>query len=102
MRIDAYRWLRRAEETMREADYEGIFDFSCQMQDALDTLYIAWLEPCDFVEKWISSLEACQHRPDNSEDFRRACDDVREIVERRDWSNRSTSARVLSMTEEQW
>ena len=100
--IDAHRWLSQAEETMRESDAEGIFSFSREMQDALGTLYQTWLGPCAFAEQWIDDLLKRNFHPDNLEDFRRVCDEVRDIVERQDWQTRTRKSRIIHHAEESW
>lgn len=100
--IDTFKWLHSAEKFLREADYQGISEFDREVQESLKRLYIEWLRPCEFAEKWIASLEKRGLRPDNLKLFRDTCDQVRDIVQRRDWQNRATHARVLSTAKEDW
>ena len=102
MGIEAYQWLQRAEDTMREADYAGIFEFTRETRETLDTLYVAWLKPCEFAEKWIASLNNRSYFPDNLSKFRDACERAQESVQNRDWQNRATNTRVLGTAEESW
>jgi hypothetical protein len=100
--IDALKSLRMAEETLREAAYEGIFEFRPEVREALDTLYNAWLRPCEAAGEWIERLRLSQHVPDNLDAFRKACEIAHEIVGRRDWRNRTSSARALCEAGESW
>jgi hypothetical protein len=100
--IDANKWLRCAEESMREADKEGIFTFSQEIQDTLDALYLAWINPCEFAERWIQSLAERGYQPENRDDFRRACEETKDLLERRDWQKKAANARVLSTSKEPW
>lgn len=99
--IDACKWLKLTEETIREGAYLGIREITTDIRDALDSLYESWLEPCTYAEEWISSLEERGYKPDNLVEFRNAREEVRDIVERRDWQRRATTARVLS-SQETW
>lgn len=100
--IEAFKWLRRAEETMREADYEGLFDFDRETQDALDALYEAWIPPCKYAEEWIRILGERGYRPDNLDEFRNAQEGVSEIIEHRDWKSRARTYRAVAEAEEPW
>ena len=100
--IDAYKWLRRAEETLREADYEGILTFSKDLEMAIDTLYKAWLGPAEHAERWIKALRQKGYTPDNLNDFREICEDVKEIVGGREWGSKATKARASASAVEPW
>lgn len=100
--IDAFKWLRNAEDTMREADYQGVFEFSEPIQQALDALYEMWLVPCRFADTWIESIAARGYVPDNLKKFREACEEADYTVQHRDWKKKATKARVSSSAEEEW
>lgn len=100
--IDAHKWLRRAEDTMREAVYLGLFEFTHEVKETLDILYAAWLEPCEFAEKWILFLDKREYIPDNLAAFRNACEKVEDTLQHRDWQNLATSTRASSEAEEVW
>ena len=74
--IEAFRWLRTAEDIMREGDYQGVFEFTAELQKVLDLLYSAWLVPLEFVENWISSLAARGYTPKNLPKFRKVCEEA--------------------------
>jgi hypothetical protein len=100
--IDAFKWLRRAEETVREADYEGIRETTPEIQESLALLYAAWMTPCEFAERWISSLAMRGYTPGNVEKFRSACEEAEETLQRRSWQSRANAARALNSAEEEW
>jgi hypothetical protein len=100
--IDAHKWLRRAEETLREAAYEGLLDFGPELHAAIDALNDAWLQPCEFAERWIAALAAGGYFPENLNEFQAACESVRDRAERRDWQVRASRPRVLHATDEDW
>ncbi len=87
---------------MREADYEGIFDFSHEQRQALDFLYSAWLIPCEFADTWISALADRGCAPENLTAFRDAREEAEEVVEHRIWQNKATGTSTLKSSEETW
>ena len=98
--IDAYKWIRQGEDFMREADSEGILEFTKELRDAFDLLYEEWLAPCQRTEEWVTDLLNRGYRLDNLEEFRKACDEVREIIERRDWLRLADDARASANSQE--
>lgn len=100
--MDAFKWLRCAEETMREADYEGLYEMTAEVRSALDRLSAAWLTPCEFAETWISSLAERGYAPDNLKEFRETCEEAEDLVQRRHWQNQATAMRALNSAEEVW
>ena len=100
--VEAFKWLKNADDTMRKADYQGVFEFSRDLRQAVDLLYQAWLIPCEFAESWIASLANRGYAPDNLSRFRSACEEAEFIVQQRDWQNAATASRVLASSEEEW
>jgi hypothetical protein len=90
--IRAYELLKRAEDTFREADGRGLFDYTEELQNAVDRLYAAWLGPSAFAERWIERLEQVGQFPANRDLFRATCDEVRAIVEDRQWVSLTQAA----------
>ncbi len=56
--LDAIGWIRRADETMRAGDYEGIFDYSEELQAALKKLLDDWLQKATSVSTSAETLAA--------------------------------------------
>jgi|GEM_PF-3099255 len=98
--IDAYRWLTQADAFLREADYQGVFDFSPELQDAVNTLYQAWLQPCEFAERRIVALLERGYQLDNLQEFREICEQVEEIIDNREWRKAAAQARILASSED--
>lgn len=100
--VESARFLRIAENIFRDADYRGISPFDDDIRSAIESLYVAWFNPCDFAEKWIADLGARGYTPDNVATFRQACEEMRDAIERKDWLSHATNARVVSLAEEPW
>lgn len=97
--IRAYELLKRAEDTFREADSRGLFDYSESLQSAVDRLYAAWLGPSAVAERWIERLEQLGLPPANREQFCATCHEVRAIVEDRRWLALTQDAFDAAVTE---
>jgi len=78
--IDAFRWLLWADEAIRRAVLAGQAEYDRGVDDALRSLLVAWLQPCDFAEKWIQAQHDRGFEVDNAGEFRRCCEEVRAIV----------------------
>jgi hypothetical protein len=48
--VEAYRWVTRAEESIRQGVYEGLIEFTTQLDDAIQSLYRDWLALCEQTE----------------------------------------------------
>src|SRR5579883_1610193 len=49
--IEALNWITRAEESIRQAVYRGLIDFTQELDDALEALHRGWLAPSEMTEK---------------------------------------------------
>jgi len=78
--IDAYQWLTRADEQLREEVFAGQIDHNAEADQAIDVLYKTWLKPCDFAEKWITVQQQRNFEIENLTEFRRCVEEVRAIV----------------------
>jgi hypothetical protein len=98
--INAYKWLQSAEEFLREADYQGLVAFEPDLRDALDSLYEAWMRPCEFAERWIvqNVQRGCQIS--NLAEYRAICEEASELLQEREWRRTAKRARVLLASEE--
>src|SRR6476660_6132653 len=54
--IVSARWLRRAEEFLREADYQGLRPFDALTQESLGSLYADWLRSAERADTLIDGL----------------------------------------------
>ena len=77
--VNAHKWLRQADETLREAARQGI-EVPAESRDALEVLYRDWLEPCADAEKLIKKQEDSGYAPGNLAEFRLAREDVERRV----------------------
>ena len=77
--IEAYKWLRKADETLREAAKAG-FDVTVEVRDALDLLYRTWLGPCKHAERRIQEQQEAGFEVSNLAEFRDACEFVKRQV----------------------
>lgn len=78
--IDAFHWLQRAEEVFTQAEFHGIYEMSTADRDAIESLYVAWLAPCDPTEEWVATLAGRGYCPENLNEFRSLCERARRIV----------------------
>ncbi|MFO1019106.1 MAG: hypothetical protein U0903_00175 [Planctomycetales bacterium] len=100
--INAFKFLRYAEEVMRQADYRGIEPFTGDLRETVGRLYRAWFGPCEMAEQWIETLGGQGYFPENLKAFREACDQVQEIVDQQEWHVRAAHARNLRSSDEPW
>jgi hypothetical protein len=78
--IDAFHWVTRADEAMREAVYEDIASYDSEAEQIVVDLFQAWLKPCDYAEQWIQFELTQGNSFDNHEEFRQCTAEVRAIV----------------------
>ena len=100
--IQAFRWLDRAEETRREAIYQGLVEFDPTVAKAIEALYLAWLRPCTRAEQWIANVQSYGHIPNNLDEFRQCCEEVRDRVERQNWLKLASTSRTAAFVSEPW
>jgi len=77
--IEAYKWLRRADETIRLAAVEG-FQVSQDVVATLSNLYRAWLKPCPYAEEQVKEQEKLGFKIASLDEFRKVCEEVRTKV----------------------
>jgi hypothetical protein len=100
--IDAFEWLRRCEEMLREADYAGVATLHAATQEAIGMLYTTWLDSCGGGLQWLDRLESRSLQVEHADRFREICDDVNDIVASRQWLRLADTARTLATTSEPW
>lgn len=100
--IDAYRWLVRAEETLRAASYESLFDFSADVQETFDALYLSWLKSSELAEAWIASHQQAATPSEILREYNRVKEAIEDVVAHRDWASRSRNAFEERMAHEPW
>ncbi len=77
--IDASRWLKQADEMLREAAKQGI-DVSEECVASLEYLCRGWLEPCPHAEELVERQKAAGYPPENLDAFRQAREEVEKWV----------------------
>lgn len=98
--IDAYHWLCQADKFLREADYRGIAEYTQDLQDAIEGLFKAWMQPCATAEQRISEVENEGYAIDNLQDFRNVCGDVEDRLEKIEWMRITSAAREKAWNDE--
>lgn len=100
--IDSYRWVARLDEAVREAAYAGELRVEQKLSDALSALFESWLGPCEIAEKRIAKQLRDGFTPQNMDEFRTTCEQVRGIVEQRQWLKAAKSSRERQLGDEPW
>jgi hypothetical protein len=90
--LNAFRWLRNAEETLCQAAVENLCTTEEDMEllkkgiEALNVLFAAWLRPREDAEKRIANL-AGQFDVAHAADFRAACEYVERKIQKIEMQN---------------
>ncbi len=79
--IKAYDWIKTAERVLREADEADLIDLDNELEEALCTLWEAWLAPVPGAEAMIATTERNGFTPENLKAFQDAKVDAAGIVE---------------------
>jgi hypothetical protein len=80
--IDAFHWLIRADRELRIALANGAEDaYSKEIADGFKVLCKAWLNPCEYANKWIAKQIEQQHSVENLAEFKKCCEEMEAIVE---------------------
>ena len=98
--INAYKWIKHADEFLREADYQGVAEMTQEVRDALDLLYKSWVSPCAFAERWIADTAEKGHEPDNLHSFREICEEARDVIQNREWRRMAHNTQFLLASQE--
>jgi hypothetical protein len=100
--IQSFNWLRRAEEELWSTIYTGQRGSDPSITERFDRLYHTWMMPVALAEKWIAFQQSNGYEPDNLHEFRGVCQQVRDIVENRDWANVAEQSRCICQDDEDW
>ncbi len=100
--INAFSWLERLEETIKAAAAEGVFECTPDVNEALDSLYEAWLVPCQPTERWIAALNERGYRPENLDKFQECRELVDEHIQRAKFQEATRRTRARAFSEEEW
>ena len=102
MGIDAFRWLQRAEENIRDGAMSGAVSFNLEVDEAITRMYEKWLGPCDDAEMWVAEQLRQGFTPDNLNKFRACCEEVRDTIEKRSLCQKARTARQNCSKEDAW
>lgn len=92
--ISSYEWLAKSEQTLREASYGGQIEFTPELRDLIDSLYVIWQTPCSKAESLIQQTQSRGFRLDNLDRFREVCAIVDEEIQTREWQKLGRDARA--------
>lgn len=84
--IDAFQWIVRAEETLRQAAYQGLIEFSPEIEQSVESLYREWLASSERIEKTFAAGQDC---PPDAAEFRAVTSQVRERINALAWVRKS-------------
>ena len=90
--IEAYRWLRRADDVMREAAYEGLIELSPEHQRSVAALLQTWLER---GENLLARLRSPQISSEHLDEFQRVFEEATELAESLEWLSVARRGREL-------
>ncbi|HVA46479.1 MAG TPA: hypothetical protein VNH11_08905 [Pirellulales bacterium] len=100
--IDAFQWIVKAEETIRQAAYQGLIDFSPELDETLEALYRGWLARCEQMQALIRQQILQGGDLDNVSEFARCRDSARDWIERHAWRKASSESLARRSASEPW
>lgn len=103
--IEAYRWISRAEETIREAVAQGLIDhaiYENSILPAIKRVYTDWLTPFEHVEAVVDQQSNGASDADTLAEFRHCGENVRDWLERHEWSSAAARSRRAALRTEPW
>lgn len=100
--LDAFKWISRFEEEIRSAAYNGKVEIDQNLVGELTALYADWLGPCESAEQRIETQRVAGFVPSNADEFRRLCEQVRGLLEHRQWVEIGRSSHQRRMESESW
>lgn len=100
--IEAFKWIARAEETIRQAVYEGLIDFSRELEEAIEALYSGWLAPWEQLQALVREQILQGAELDNVAEFAKCRNSVRDWIERHEWAKASKASQERRLKSEPW
>lgn len=88
--IDSFQWIVRAEETIRQAVYQGLIEFSAELDEAIEALYRGWLVSSEATERVLAEIQEC---PQDAAEFRAITSQARERINAMAWARKSRKFR---------
>lgn len=103
--IEAYRWISRAEETIREAVAQGLIDqaiYEHSILPAIERVYTDWLTPFEHVEALVVNQSNGVGDSGTLAEFRQCGENVRDWLERHEWTSAAKRSRRAALRAEPW
>lgn len=100
--IDSFQWIVRAEETIRQAVYQGLVDFSAELDEAIEALYRGWLIRCEQTRALIRQQTLAGGELDNIKEFSQCRESAIDWVERHEWRKVSAASLAGRSAAEPW
>jgi len=98
--IDAFVWIKESDKFLREADYQGVSEYTPERQKAIACLYEKWLETCKSAQNWIDRNLSRGFEIDDLDKLRQSCEEVEEIIQNQTWIESAKRASLLSSVNE--
>ncbi|HEX7380252.1 MAG TPA: hypothetical protein VF278_24260 [Pirellulales bacterium] len=100
--IDAFHWIVRAEETLRQAAYQGLINFSPEIEQALEALYRGWLAFCERMRAILRQQLLAGGDFDNAREFGECRSGAIDWIERHEWRKISAASLARRSAAEPW
>lgn len=100
--IQAFKWLVRAEETIREALYRNLIPPTRDPREALHTLYTAWLEQFEGVSEKIARHKEAGYECSGAAELYECANRVQEWLSDSEWRSSAARANRANQEGEPW
>lgn len=99
--VEAFAWIRRAEENLSAAVRQGA-PYDPDMEQTLTELYEQWLEPCEAAEEWAKEVRSRGYELKHLDEFRRVWQEAQDTLEQRAIAHQGLSALIAASEDEEW
>ncbi|MGW8256122.1 MAG: hypothetical protein ACWGMZ_01420 [Thermoguttaceae bacterium] len=100
--IEAFNWIQRSWQNYQQRIFDGQASHDPQVEKRFTELYRHWLETGDKVGQWIRIQTGRGYYPDNLDEFKKYCEEVRDILEQRSLLEKGKKARANCPNEDIW
>lgn len=91
--VEAYRWITRAEESIRQGVYYGLIECTPHLDEAMQALYRDWVDSSEQTEKLVAHHTECGGEPLDVREFLEVSSLAREKVNSMAWVRKSRKFR---------